>query len=130
MAPLPNNRLLVYGGNTVPKDVWVYDLLGNFWTMITPINFGPVVPAYTGVYDAVSDSFILYQLVYGALTRYNFDTNTWTDLPGGIAPASLSGHRAVINSKRSIFVIGTSTTYSGRVVQVEVNLRSTERYGV
>lgn len=116
-------RLLVFGGTdgvTRYGDVWALSLAGApAWQQLTPAGAGPSPRAeHVAVFDATRDRMVVFggstglALLNDVWTLDLSGTPTWTQVvPAGGAPASRSGHRAVLDPLRDrLLVYGGSSS--------------------
>jgi hypothetical protein len=98
------DRLLLFGGfHYVPMqftpawDLWQYNLANNTWTEITPKNEPPHYPGGRAAPIPGSRSILYLGGLDGnntprSLVRFDYDTITWSDMPGSAnAPGSYTG---------------------------------------
>lgn len=113
-AHRPSRRMLVFGGAffgpffsdfSAYDDLWAYDVAGNVWTELQPINSGPsgrsrpsawVVEDRLYVFGGVTTSFE----VRNDLWVYDLDSNAWTELiPHGATGSPPPRHEAAAGTR-------------------------------
>ena len=117
MIRLPSDKVVVYSGLSVPNDVWTWNIASKVWTSVTPSNAGPTLLYRSGVYDALTDSMVIYVYSGSKLASYSFASNTWTNLPqGNVAPFEVTAHMSALSSNRVLYLVGTSSTTSKALI--------------
>jgi len=115
-AMLPSGKMLIFGGGQFAADfsfsspnneLWSYDVHSNVWTLLSPVNAGPVA-RYEPTYILVNERHLhIIEGVDAFFTslpdtwRYDSVRNSWTLLTSGVG-ASCTGSTLCLNPPRGL----------------------------
>jgi N-acetylneuraminic acid mutarotase len=111
-----SRKVILFGGDDGSMngfaDTWIYDLLTNTWTQMSPSTSPPARLWHSMVYDSHSRKVILFggegqSGDFADTWVYDLPMNTWTQMSPPTAPGYRMGHTMVYDSySRKVILFG------------------------
>ena len=105
-----HNIVILFGGNPILDDTWIYNYSNNKWTDMNPSTKPSGRSRHSMVYDPVNDVVILFggsdQVGLDDETWiYNYTANTWTMLNPSTKPSPRNHHSMTYDSNHDLIIL-------------------------